>query len=133
MTEQYPIPIDVRCPECSALEGQPCIRDGKSIRSAHWERVVLATNARMARHAAQTCSVCGAPWVRVVEHEPAYRRDVPGGTVVSPAISRTVGFRPSCEHEDVPITTACPCLRNPPPKVCATIPDPMMPIFMPAS
>jgi hypothetical protein len=41
-----------------------------------------------------------------VEHEPAYRRDVPGGTVVSPAISRTVGFRPSCEHEDVPLTTA---------------------------
>jgi len=31
----------------------------------------------------------------------------------------------------VPIATSCPCFKKPAPRVCATMPEPMTPIFMP--
>jgi DNA modification methylase len=64
----------------------------------------------------QACSVCGAPWVRVVERTPMVVRPGPkreawqaeddhartqtGGTMLEPPTSRTVGFESSCSHGD---------------------------------
>jgi DNA modification methylase len=63
----------------------------------------------------RACSVCGAPWTRVVERTPMVVRPTPrreawqaeddhartqtGGTMLEPPSSRTVGWEPSCAHD----------------------------------
>lgn len=65
----------------------------------------------------RSCGTCGAPWTRIVERipmvvEPSVRRGTmqdaqgdlartqTGGTMTQAPTSRTVGFEPSCEHDD---------------------------------
>jgi DNA modification methylase len=65
----------------------------------------------------KACGVCGAPWRRVVERtamvvqaserrngwqeeQPGLARTQTDGTMVEPPTSRTVGWEPSCEHDD---------------------------------
>jgi DNA modification methylase len=67
----------------------------------------------------RACSLCGAPWQRVVERTPMLVRPTPkreawqatdehartqtGGTMLEPPTTRTIGFEPSCGH-DAPAT-----------------------------
>lgn len=61
----------------------------------------------------RACEQCGAPWERVTEHNPMVIRNGPkaggygsrttdslSGTMVSPAETRTVGWRPTCTHDN---------------------------------
>jgi hypothetical protein len=64
----------------------------------------------------KACGVCGAPWRRVVERtamvvkpspkreawqaEDDHARTQTGGTMLEPPTSRTVGWEPSCDHQD---------------------------------
>ena len=64
------------------------------------------------------CATCGAPWVRVVERGPKITRRVntenppgqsPQGNFATarwdePPSSRTIGFRPTCDHEGEPVS-----------------------------
>jgi len=67
------------------------------------------------------CSVCGAPWVRVIEHqnmmishssrgEQAGIRILTSGTMLQPATTQTLGWRPSCncQTESIPCTVLDP-------------------------
>lgn len=66
------------------------------------------------------CAQCGAPWERVVAHTPMVidrsdrthelGRTRSSGTMLQPAISKTTGWQPTCEHdaEVVPCTVLDP-------------------------
>lgn len=76
------------------------------------EPMILAGSAETA------CGICGAPWKRVVEKTKMKIREGPKrqaskdaslgansrtaitGTMIAPASSKTIGFEPTCEHND---------------------------------
>lgn len=77
----------------------------------------LPTRCILAGTPEKVCSVCGAPWARVVEHsnmviahtdwgERAGNRTASSGTMVTPASTCTLGWRRTCEHAEAPTAPA---------------------------
>jgi DNA modification methylase len=99
---------------------------------AMWPTRLVAPMIMAGTPEAGSCSVCGAPWARVVERvggpprgdhrKKAGMRDNPQGSVAAGSVyggdlsklyakhgypeTRTLGFRPSCEHADAPARPA---------------------------
>ncbi len=89
---------------------------------AMWPTRLVAPMVLAGTPEAGSCSVCGAPWERVVEREPGFKaaRVHEGGLRgrrtgaaqdsdyrgIGYTRSETLGFRPSCEHADAPARPA---------------------------
>jgi len=92
---------------------------------AMWPTRLVAPMIQAGTPEAGSCSVCGAPWERVVERTPMIVREGPSraatraaangasgsrtactGTMLQAPSSRTLGFRPSCAHVDAPARPA---------------------------
>ena len=89
---------------------------------AMWPTRLVAPMIMAGTPEAGSCSVCGAPWERMVEREPGFkaRRVDEGGLRgrrtggaqdsdyrgVGYTRSQTLGFRPSCAHADAPARPA---------------------------
>lgn len=92
---------------------------------AMWPTRLVAPMIMAGTPEAGSCSVCGAPWERMVERTPMIVREGPSraatraaangasgsrtactGTMLQAPSSRTLGFRPSCAHASAPARPA---------------------------